>query len=223
MVAPDFGSAGAGLGGAGSAAASFQLPATPAAADNVFDLVFLYYEATLAEGAVTPPIGFTEAPDSPIEVDGDGEGFTLRIYGIPAVANSGTYDFTLPISTWREGVAIRFSDVDTDDPYDVTNSAGDATSNGTTPAVGDTTTGTDRLWVWVTGNFAAATTTFSGGFTKRADTGELAVATLAQASAGPSGSLSATHSATVDAAWLGALNPVPGSAPSNAGQFFAFF
>jgi hypothetical protein len=223
MAAPQFGSEGAGLGGAGSAAASIPVPTTPSAAAGVLDLVFLYYEATIAEGSVTVPSGFTEVPDSPIEVNGVGEGFVLRVYGKSATVDTGTYDFTLPISTWRDGVAVRFSGVDTAARFDVTNSGLNINVSTTSPVVSDTTTGADELWVWAVANFQAGSTTFGGSFTKRSDQGEVAIATLTQTSAGPSGSLTATHPSAVDAAWLGALKaPVAAGGPSS-GQFFALF
>jgi hypothetical protein len=220
MVAA-FGSAGTGLGGAASAAANFPVPATPAAGAGVYDIVFLYYEAALVDGTVTPSAGFTELTESPIEVIGSGQGFVLRIYGKLAAVDTGTYNFTLPFSTWREGVVIRLSGVDTTSPVDVTNISSNTGSVTTSTAVSDTSTGDGQLWVWAVSNYQAGTTTFGGSFTKRADTGEVAVATLAQASAGASGSLTATHSSACDAVWLGSFKPV--APPANTTRFFALF
>lgn len=221
-MAATFGSAGTGVGGGAGPTFPCAVPTTPAAGAGVYDLVFVYYEATLADGSVTPPAGFTEAPDSPIEVIGSGQGFVLRVYGKPAVVNTGTYDFTLPSSAWREGGAIRCSGVNTTAPFDVTNAALSTTSVTTSPAVSDTTSGSNELWVWAVANFQAGSTTFGGSFTKQSDQGEVAIATLAQTSPGASGSLTATHPSACDAAWLGALKPSAGSGP-NLGQFFAMF
>jgi hypothetical protein len=214
MAAPAYGTA-TGLGGASGSTANVLVPTTPAAGSGVVDLVFLYYEDS--NTGVTPASGFTEAPDSPIVTNN----FILRIYWKPATASSGTYNFTLPTSTWRECMAVRFTGADTTSPFDVTNKALDNASNTTSPAVSDTTTGPDRLWVHAVANFSGGTTTFGGGFTKNADAGEIAMATLAQAVAGASGSLTATHTtAAIDAAWLGALKP---AGASNTGAFFAMF
>ncbi|MFG1794110.1 hypothetical protein [Nocardia sp. NPDC049149] len=142
----------------------------------------------------------------------------MRVYWKRATgADSGNYAFVIAAGlAWRMGVAIRFAGcITAGNPFDVTNSAiKTTTTTGATPAVSDTTTGSDRLWVWSGSYFNGdATCTQPSGFTERVDISggvALDVATKDQATAGASGSLTGTFSGNGGTgAWLGALLPPP--------------
>jgi hypothetical protein len=186
MPSPTFGAAGTYLTGTSANSANFAVPA--GAANNEVMLVFFYLEST---GAITPPAGFTQF----LRMSATGGAHDLVIFWKRCTgADSGTYNFTNP-SVWREGVAIRFSGcITTGNPYDVTNGNQASTApSGVTPAVSYTTTVTDTLAVWAGSNFNGGAWTPPSGYTERADaSGDVGVATLAQAGIGASGSITGT-------------------------------
>lgn len=101
-------------------------------------------------------------------------------------------------------MALRFTGcVASGSPWDVTTSAiKTTTGDGVTPAVSDTTTGADRLWVWI-GSFynGDSSCTPPSGYTERADAtngSTISVATVAQAVAGSSGSVVGTFVGSSD-------------------------
>lgn len=211
MVLPAFGAVGTSSGGGNGTTCNVPVPAGVASGHII--LVMLYVETTQA---VTPPSGFTEAPDSPVVVTG-AHAHDLRVYWKRASgADSGNYAFTIAAGlAWRMGVALRFTGcVASGVPFDVTASAiKTTTTNGNTPAVTDSTTSTDRLWVWAGSYFNGdATCTQPSGFAERADISggvALDVATLGQVQPASSGSLVGTFSGSGGTgAWLGALLPV---------------
>lgn len=226
MALPTFGAAGAGSGGGTTTTCNIPVPTGVVTGSIV--LAFLYVETTQA---VTPPTGagtWAEAPDSPVVVTG-AHAHDMHIYWKRATgADSGNYAFVIAAGlAWRMGVALRFAGcVDSGNPFDVTNSAiKTTTTTGATPAVSDTTTGPDRLWVWAASFYASdATCTQPSTYTERAEVSAgvaLDVATADQAAAGASGSLTGTFSANgATGAWLGALLPV---AIPATGQFFTMF
>lgn len=209
MAAPAFGSVGTTLAGAFTSGAVVSVPASVAANDVI--LVFIYKENA---NAVTPPSGFTEAPDSPVV---NSAPFNLHVFWKRATAgDTGTYSFTWSGAPWRSAVAVRYTGAITSgNPLDVTASAvKTTTADGSAPAVSDTTTGIDELLVWAGALFNEGTCSTPSGFTERADIGTgnglgLAVDDKAQAVAGGTGSITATFSVNGQTAvWLGALKPV---------------
>jgi hypothetical protein len=219
MAGPAFGTLGTSSGGGSGTTCTIPVPASVAAGDII--VVFIYIETTQA---VTPDTGFTQAPDSPVVVTGS-HAHDLRVYWKRATAaDAGNYTFTIAAGlAWRMGFALRFTGcISYGDPWDVTNSAiKTTTTTAVTPAVSDTTTGPERLWVWAGSYFNGdATCTPPTGFAERADiSGGVAVdvATKDQALQGASGSLVGTFSGNGGTgAWLGALRPT-------AGKFLALF
>ncbi len=216
MAQPTFGAAGTSSGGGNGTTCNIPVPA--GVVKDKIVLAALYVETTQA---VTPPTGagtWLEAPDSPVVVTG-AHAHDLRIFWKRATtSDSGNYAFTIAAGlAWRMGVALRFDAcATTGNPFDVTNSAiKTTTTNGSTPAVSDTTTGADRLWVWVASFYNGdATCTPPTGYAERVDIAggvALDVATLGQSAAGASGSLTGTFSGSGGTgAWLGALLPAAG-------------
>lgn len=226
MALPLFASVGTSSGGGSGTACSIPVPSGVAAGHLI--VVVLYVETTQA---VTPPAGagtWSEAPDSPVVVTGT-HAHDMRIFWKRATTgDTGSYAFTIAAGlAWRMGVALRFTGVvASGSPWDVTASAiKTTTTTGATPAVTDTTTGPDRLWIWSASYFNGdATCTPPATTIERADISggvALDVATMDQASAGSSGSLTGTFSGNgATGAWLGALLPV---ATTTTGKFFGLF
>lgn len=206
---PVFGAVGTGLTGAGSTTANVPVPSGVASGHII--VVAFYVETTQT---VTAPSGFTQCANSPAVVTG-ASAHDLRVFWKRATgADSGTYAFTIAAGVaWRVAIAMRVTGcIATGDPWDVTTSAiKTANTTGATPAVSVTTTGANRLLVWIASSFVTNTCTPPSGMTERADYSDQAaldIATLAQASAGSSGSLTGTFSSnTASGAWLGALLP----------------
>lgn len=210
---PAVGSVGAPLPGSNGTAADVPVPAGVAVNDII--LVFFYVQDVQA---VTIPSGFSEAASSPAVMnDGAGAAFNLRVYWKRATGtDGGAYSFTIAAGLgYREAVAIRFTGcVTSGNPFDVTNSAVKTTSSdGLTPAVSVTTTGANRLLVWLGESWNPPTCSVVSGFTEAfqittgTDAG-LAIDTKVQASAGSSGALTGTFTIPAQtSAWLGALMP----------------
>lgn len=210
-----------------STAAAVPVPSGVVAGNTILVVLFLD-GASGSSITITPPSGagtWSEAPSSPQQCTSS-EKFGLRVFVKTANgSDSGTYDFTLGTSTYREGVALRFTGADTTTPFNTANGSGAATNSATTPAVSVTTTVIDCLLVWVGMLWTDGTCTPPAGFTEvydqiasggGTDTG-LSVAYLAQAATGSSGSLTGTFSKSSGiAAWLGALRPAGGGAPAPA-------
>jgi hypothetical protein len=125
-------------------------------------------------------------------------------------ADSGTYDFSWASSRFRVGFALRIDDCATSGtPFEDDDGATSSSASTDTPAVSVTTTGADRLLVWAGGSWTVGAWTPPSGFTDEADTDFdlLHGASLAQASAGSSGSLVGTQGSEAHAAWAGAFTP----------------
>jgi len=227
MAAPAFGAMGTRLAGATSTAANISVPTTPAADANSLDIVNLYSDGTAT--TLTAPDGtWTQAGSSPQTRSAGGPHREHIWYKRPS-ANSGTYNFVLSNSVFREAVCFRLTGViAAGNPFDVTD--GNNFGATTTTAWTIVTTGADRLLVFLSVNFDTRSYTPPTNFIERfdlvgtsggTDTGA-EVATLAQAAAGSSGAVSATLSGAGGSGccWLGAVLPPAGAAiPTNA--FFA--
>lgn len=205
MALPAYASAGTVLGGSNSTTANVAVPSGVAANDVI--LVFFWVETTQA---VTPPAGFTLAPDCPVIVTTNAH--RLHIFWKRATgADTGTYAFTVAAGlVWRDAVAVRYTGcITTGNPIDVTNAATRNTAtSGVTPAVIDNTLGPDRLLVFAATNYNAGTWTQPSGFTQRANFNGLTTSTKSLAVAASTGSLTATCSTNgSSAAWIGALIP----------------
>jgi hypothetical protein len=209
---PRFGAAGTQLQGSASTM-NVAVPSGVAADDIVVVTAFVDTSTVTVTGL---PSGFAQAPDSPVFCDTGGVGGAHRLYVMwkrATGADSGTYDFTLSASDYRNAQAIRYvGAVTSGDPWNVTNSAqGGATSDTVTPAVSDTSTADDVLWVWAGTNWAGGTWTPPTNYTERRDSGDgvCTVADRNQVAAGSSGSITGTCTGNDKrTAWLGALMSV---------------
>lgn len=159
------------------------------------------------------PAGFAEAPDSPVIVGG-AQPYYYRVYWKRAAgADTGTYDFTMANTNFRQGIVMRVSGcVTTGSPFDVTNAAAKTTTvDGNIPAVSDTTTGANRLLVWCGSNFNYGTYSAVTGFTIRFEDGTNScqgLQTKNHLTASATGSLTSVCTGIgSSAAWLGALKP----------------
>ena len=200
MAAPAFGTAGTYLTGGTRTTSSVPVPASVASGDSI--LALIYIESTTA---VTPPAGFEEITPAP---QTSGPATVLRAFLKRATgADAGTYAFT-HASAFTEGVAVRSTGVGLAGLlYDVANSASRSSNSTTTPAVTVSTSGADRLLYWVASSVATGAWTPPATYTERVDTGgEISVASVAQASAGSSGSVTGTGPNGFMNAWLIALS-----------------
>lgn len=218
MPAPSHGSIGTLLQGS-AATANFPVPASVASGDLI---VVAFFQD--GDGTITGmPAGFAHAPSSPVNVipeSGGGRHSLNVLWKRADAADTGTYDFTLSVSTYRHGRAIRHTGaVASGDPWDNTASAYSGVNVSASPAVSVTTLGPDRLLLWFATNWSGGTWTPPTGFTERFDSGDgtASGADKAQATAGTSGSISGTCTGSDRAgAWLGALKPVSNDVSSGA-------
>src|SRR5690349_19319843 len=99
MAAPAVGSVGTQLGGSTSTTANVPVP-SGSTGPTIVDVVAMYVEVA---HAVTPPAGFTEAPDSPVIATGSGAHY-LHVYERRTTGTEGaTYGFTIAASVgWRD-------------------------------------------------------------------------------------------------------------------------
>lgn len=200
MAAPAFGTAGTYLTGGTRTTSSVPVPASVASGNTI--LALLYLEAS---ASVTPPDGtWQELTPAPATT---GTVTVLRAFIKRASgADAGTYAFT-HASAFTEGVAIRCTGAGAAGLlFDVINSASRSSNATTTPAVTLATTGIDRLLIWAASSVGAGAWTPPSTYTERVDTGaEISVATVSQASAGSSGSVTGTGPSGFMNAWLVAI------------------
>lgn len=214
MAAPAFGSIGTHLLGS-SASASFAVPAGVAANDVIVIPIFIDVAARTLSALAA---GFVHAEGSPIV----GASNSLAVVWKRASgADAGTYDFTLDLSTYRAGSAIRYAGcVTTGSPWDSpVGTAFDNISGTVTPAVSLNTLGPDRLLAFYATNWGGGAWTPPASFTERLDTGDQVITAddLAQAVQGNSGSVTATCvGSDKRTAWLGALIGTTPSTPPAA-------
>ena len=210
-MAVAFGSAGTRLGGGTSSSGNVPVPTGVAANDII--IVIFYTENT--SPTITPPAGFTEAPNSPTGIT-SGLVHQTRAYWKRATGNdAGTYNFTLSPSEFRDAVALRFTGcITSGNPIDVDTQT-IANSGSSSPAVSLTTTQQDTMLVWAVTHWNAQTTSTPSGFTTRfaSEVGGgfcAQIATKAQAAAGATGSVTTTAaSGQTWNVWMGALKPQP--------------
>lgn len=203
MPAPASGGAGTYLTGVAGTTAAIPVPSGVAADDVV--LVHLYLETT---AAVTAPSDFTELSPFPSATGAKPQ--TVRTFWKRAIgADSGTYGFSWTGSAWRDGVATRWTGcITTGSPIDAQTSAARSSSGTTTPAVSLTTTGADRRLVWSGSSWDGGAWTPPSGWTEHVDSGALGIASLAQAAAGSTASITGVCAvSSSQTAWLLALIP----------------
>lgn len=212
---PQYASVGAGVSGA-TATLSIPVPSGVASGDTI--TVAIYHED--GTKTITPPAGFAAAPNSPQQITGASNLHALHVFVKTATgADSGTYAFTFSTApTYGTGFAFRITGADTTNPFDVTDGQVKlTTTDGTTPAVSATTTVADTLLVWIATLFhVSAAPTLSGWaeFYDQNSGAGFAADWKAQATAGPTGSITNTFSTQTGAscAWLGAYK-LPGGLP----------
>lgn len=208
-MAPQFETAGAySQTSGGNPATSIDVAVPSGVAVDDIIAMHLYVDSITITS--TPPAGFNTPGDAPVVMPGGGPATTLRTYWKRATAaDTGVYTVTFSSSVFAEAAAVRVSGCATSgDPFEATNPNTNTSSSTSTPAVSVTTLGANRLLVHAATDWAGGTWTASTGFTTRASGGfgTLHVATAAQASAGSSGAVSATSTASDRTmAWLGAL------------------
>jgi hypothetical protein len=207
MAAPTFGASGAFLDG-DAATCNVAVPLLVAA--NSVVVVAIFLDSTVTVTGV--PTGFSNAENSPVFMNPLGGGkHRLYVYWKRATGvDTGTYDFTLSASTYREAQAHHYENVvTTGTPFDSpTSSASDEASGTTSPAVSVTTNGADRMLIHGTTNWAGGTWTAATGFTKRQEGGfgVILMEDKTQAAQGSSGTVQATCTGNDKrTAWLGAL------------------
>lgn len=191
-----YGTSGTILGlASGRTSSNVPVPSGVAAGDVI--LLIVYFENTSTSGTITPPTGFA--------LLGSGLSFGTTgqmVYWKRATgADSGTYNVT-HASAVTSGVAHRFTGAaPTGTPVELLGSAGSSGTTGSAPAVSGTTTAANELLAYfaLTNDFGFTTAsnwTPPTGFTERFDTQGFELATKTQASAGATGSLTASNTDT---------------------------
>lgn len=204
MGAPIVGAIGANASGTGTSV-NIGAPASVVSGSVVLAAMFLDGAAQ----TVTPPAGWSAVENCPVNVSGGSHGlqaFWHRASG----AEAGPYAFTWGSSTFQDSFAVRFDTVlSSGTPFDsATGAAQDNTNGATSPAVSTTSLGVDRLDVWLSTNWAGGTWIAPLTYTKQRESteGVLVMATLTQAVAGSTGSVSGTCTGSDKrTAFIGAL------------------
>lgn len=187
MAVPGPPVAGTVLALASSASAAVAVPSGVAVNDII--VVHLYLEASRT---VTVPGDFAPLDGNP---NATAQQWEYVYWKRATAADSGTYSFSWPGSTTRTGRAYRIPGVVVSGTPFETPSRAARSSNGTvTPAVSTTTTGPDRLLLWLATNFQAGTWTPPSGLTEITDSGEITAAYGTQATAGATGPITGTGS-----------------------------
>lgn len=200
-TAPAFGAAGTYLTGQVRTTSNIPMPAGVVA--GVVVSVHLYIETA---STVTPTTGFTEV--TPVSST-TGTVITHRVWTKRATGTeSGVWGFT-HASAYTEGVAVRWSGTKTAGAIvDVSNNAVRSSAATGTPAVSATTTAAATRLVWSAGSVGQGAWTSPTSFTEHVDPSlSLTVASLAQAAAGATGSLTGVGPSGFMGAWVVALLP----------------
>lgn len=182
------------------------------------DLVLVAFEKELV-GTVTPPVGldFAELGTAPSTT---GKVHQLHLFWRRSAGDDPTtYDFVFSdTAPYAEGVALRIPGaLASGDPTEAVQGAARSSNGETTPSVSLTTSGADRLVVWVGANYNGGSWSPPSGFTERYDGGTcLSVATMSMPTAGSTGSVSGACS-TSDYATARLLAVLPSTGQSNRG------
>lgn len=205
MAAPVVATVGTYVAFGNTNAPAVAVPGTVAAKDVI--VVYIYKEGT---GAITPPVGFTEATGSPA-VNSSPVASVHTFWKRATGADSGTYAFSWTTSVYTEWQALRITGChDTGNPFDfVSVATSDSTAGTSTPAVSGTIAGVDRLMLFQASNRVTLTLTPPSGYTALwpGSAKTMAGASRTQG-AGATGSVQGTWSAsTVATASLFAFKP----------------
>lgn len=195
-------------------ATTVQVPAPSGVVSGSVVLVVLARDDLTSYENPTAPGGWTKVPDNPGFASATNSAHTFNadvFWHRASGSESGTYDFSWTTGAWRSGVAVRLDGCRASgNPFEVDDGAastGGVTSTST-PAVSVTTTGDNRLLVWVGWSWTSSTWTQPTGYTTRVSNmpfDTAFVATKVQAAAGATGSVTGTQGNEVHAAWLGAF------------------
>lgn len=217
MTIPGPVTAGAYLAEGNGTSAAIAVPSGVAANDII--IVHIHAENT---ETITAPTGFTLIGRA--DVTGASDFYHSVFWKRATGSDSGTYTFSWSTSTWRTGFALRIPGcITSGSPIDASTHAESATTSTTTPSVSLTTTGADRLIVWLADLYDVSTWTIPTNYTRPTISGVpssrlMDGGTRGQASAGSTGTVTGTlGTARQRTAWLLALIPAasyvaPGSA-----------
>lgn len=218
-MAPAFKAIGTRLAPASSSAANLAVPAGVATGDIIIAFIAQEMDGPAVPVAITTvPSGFTEMTNSPTTEDF----LRQHVYWKRATgADSGTYNFAFASApTTRTGYAIAFSGcITSGNPINVETAAGHLGGNINFPDTSITTTVDNTIMVWLAQNYDSTATNSPAGWAERADDtapgASTAVAVLAKAVAGASGTISASAASGIQnkIVWLGALLPGPDPDP----------
>lgn len=191
MALPSVGALGA---NSSSASGTSVAVAAPASVVNLSVVVVGIFLDGAAQ-TVTPPAGWSEAENSPIDVSPTSHG--LHVFWHRASGSeAGPYTFSWTSSTYRSTFAARIDNaVTSGTPFDSpTNSAMDSASATTSPAVSTTSLGADRLDIYWSTNWSGGTWTAPSGFTKQREGVDqvIVLCTHDHPTAGSTGALSAS-------------------------------
>lgn len=205
MAIPVLGALGANSSSASGTSVAVAAPAGVVANSVVIIPIFLDGGAQ----TVTPPAGWAEAENSPVNVTGGSHGLHV-LWHRASGSEAGPYTFSWPTSTYRSTFASRWENVVTSGtPFDSpTGSAEDNTSTTVTPAVSTTSLGADREDIFFGTNWSGGTWTAPSGFTKQREGVDqvLVLCSHDHPTAGSTGSLTATCTGSDKrTAWVGAL------------------
>ena len=212
-----YGATGALLSGA--TASSAPVPKPAGLAVGQFAAVNLYLESSTTP---TPPTaGWEQLGGAPAATSVQWHHVFWKIL-TQADIDATNWNFTFS-STYRKAFAVTVTDPDPTSPVEDFDSAGNSSSVNATPAVAVDTLGSSRTLLWFASGFLTGAWTPPAGFTERLDeSSEVTAASLEQAVAGSSGSLSGSHGAsTPHTAWLLAIRGP--DVTSHSGAFFPFF
>lgn len=191
MAAPAFGSIGTNLFGT-SNTFNVACPASVASGDIIIVNIFISAATTTVTAM---PAGFAHVEGSPQTASGTLLGMAT-MWKRASAADTGTYNFTLSVSDYRAGAAIRYTGcVASGNPWDSpTGAAVDAVNGTVTPSVNVDTAGADRMLVFFGADWSGGAWTPPTGFTERLDINDRVntIADKVQAVQGNSGGVTAT-------------------------------
>lgn len=212
MAAPTVGAVGTNQGGSGTTA----VVSAPAGVTGTSIVVVFMFLDSAPQTITTLPSGFTEAPNSPINVSPTSHG--LHVLWARAPAGS-TYTFGWGSSAYDDATAIRFDNcVTTGTPFDTPcGTAFDSTNGSTSPPVSTSSLDVERLDVWASTNWSGGAWTPPAGYTEQFESLAqiLTCAVHAHPSAGSTGSVTGTCAGSDKrTAWIGALIGTTTAGPS---------
>lgn len=189
MASPSIAQVGLIAGGPDAADLSIPVPAGVAADDIV--VLILYIES---DTAITLPAGF--ALLDMVENNSVGKDHRMHVAWKRATgADTGVYTIIHAVA-WRQGIALRIAGaVTTGNPFVPTPVTGvTAAGATTTPPLALTTTSDDTLLLYIASGWDDGSYTAIPSWTEDFDSGAFGIYSLPVGAAGPSGTISTTHS-----------------------------